>query len=256
MEVSNKELKELLLQYNITNKDIQGTGKHGRILKSDRMKIFNQLNESASTPNLMTTKNFDVTYLSFLDYLDIVKICQSSKNLNPICKDNVIFRNIIYNKNSYIHITPNFNIAETLKEFYSLFYKIYQDYYSFKLPQWIIEEKFKDDYKRTLIYDFMAKYSFKISDNLRNNKQLNTIKSIELDKTNIVIPFTSEVLYKVTIDKVQSDRINGTIKLSRNIRNYLIPSLLNYKSIMDKENKRTSIFDINDILTDLLLIIY
>lgn len=41
---SNLQLKELLLQYNITNADIEGTGKNGTVLKSDRIKVIMGLN--------------------------------------------------------------------------------------------------------------------------------------------------------------------------------------------------------------------
>jgi hypothetical protein len=40
MEPSNQELKEILLQYNITDKDIKGHGKNGTVLKSDRLKVY------------------------------------------------------------------------------------------------------------------------------------------------------------------------------------------------------------------------
>ena len=43
--ISDKALKELLLQHNITDRDIQGSGKNGRVLKSDRLKIYNQLSK-------------------------------------------------------------------------------------------------------------------------------------------------------------------------------------------------------------------
>lgn len=40
---TNAQLKELLLQYNITNEDIEGTGVDGRITKMDRIRTIAQL---------------------------------------------------------------------------------------------------------------------------------------------------------------------------------------------------------------------
>ena len=42
-QISNKALKELLLQYNISNQDIKGSGKKGKVLKSDRMREYLKL---------------------------------------------------------------------------------------------------------------------------------------------------------------------------------------------------------------------
>ena len=49
--IADSELKELLLQHDITDEDIKGTGKNGRVLKSDRMKVYTKL-QSQKTGDL------------------------------------------------------------------------------------------------------------------------------------------------------------------------------------------------------------
>ena len=44
--ITDAELKDLLLQFNITDNDIKGHGKNGRVLKSDRMKVYQELQNS------------------------------------------------------------------------------------------------------------------------------------------------------------------------------------------------------------------
>ena len=61
--ISNHALKELLLQYNITNDDIKGTGRHGRVLKQDRYKIYQSLQDLPILPSEVVsiiTKDLDL----------------------------------------------------------------------------------------------------------------------------------------------------------------------------------------------------
>lgn len=47
--LSNKELKNLLAQHNIKDKDIKGSGKNNIVLKSDRVKMAKKLQSKLIT---------------------------------------------------------------------------------------------------------------------------------------------------------------------------------------------------------------
>ena len=53
MELSNKEVKKILSQNHITDKDIKGHGKNGRVLKSDRMKTYLRLQKKLKSRKLI-----------------------------------------------------------------------------------------------------------------------------------------------------------------------------------------------------------
>ena len=47
LNISNKQLKELLTQYNISDNDIKGHGKNGNVLKSDRLNMYLKLQKQS-----------------------------------------------------------------------------------------------------------------------------------------------------------------------------------------------------------------
>ncbi len=86
----NKDLKELLLQYDITDQDIKGSGKNGAVLKSDREKIFLKLMETDTIESVPKSDHGiidDLLYQILLqsDVKDISKLCMINTTSMKIC---------------------------------------------------------------------------------------------------------------------------------------------------------------------------
>lgn len=111
MEDFNKwtipELKTLLLQYNITPKDIKGTGKQGNVIKSDFIKKVKKTLKHESTNNKYETINEDICYNILLqsNIENISNLCYINKTCYKSCNDNFWINKI----------KQDFNISVTIK---------------------------------------------------------------------------------------------------------------------------------------------
>ena len=98
MENFNKwqvlDLKNLLLQYDITTKDIKGTGKNGNVVKSDLIKTIKKvikndisiINENHVNPlplDIMTE------IIKISDVKTVINLCNSSTTLQKYCDENL-----------------------------------------------------------------------------------------------------------------------------------------------------------------------
>ena len=150
--ISNADLKELLLQYNISNQDIKGSGKLGRILKSDRLKIYKELQNRLIKPLTMTDILLP-TYLVQLDYTDLRNLCRTSKDYN-LCDNDVIFK---------------MNVAQLLKTLDNQIEKLMNVHY-FELPSWVNVELFMIGMKKKIYYNLAENINMTFDENLIKGK--------------------------------------------------------------------------------------
>lgn len=114
MEDFNKwtipELKTLLLQYNITSKDIKGTGKHGNVLKADFIKKVNKTikNIEPTVIDNFETINEDTCYNILLqsNVENISNLCYINKTCYKSCNDNFWINKIKHDFNISVTIKP------------------------------------------------------------------------------------------------------------------------------------------------------
>ena len=213
-------------------------------------------------PILINIHN-DITYLSFLDYVDIKSLCNSSKQLAYICKDNKILRSILYNKNENVEITPNLDISSALKDIYDSIQKIIDvNYPEESLPCWINKKLFNDDMLRKLMYNFLEIIVDEITDIYAENKQpLREITKIELYK-----PLVASVLYSNDIDfddfsGIKSD-IPQTIIIPKSFYQYITHTVNKLAKYVEAEDIDHNIYDYYDLdyrvllkaLSDLLFV--
>lgn len=134
-KIDNNDLKELLVQHNITDKDIKGSGKNGSVLKSDRMRVYEQLENVKYTKNVNTSlteakcpsvsvgpsltgiKDVDLLLLKTLpsDKLHKMNINKYNKSLiDEICNDKLKALKITNYQNAY-HVALEKGKKEIIK---------------------------------------------------------------------------------------------------------------------------------------------
>ena len=207
--------------------------------------------------DLLAINNFDISYLSKLNYLDILNLCQTSKQYFTICKDNTILRSLIYRRNPKISIPPNYNIAKTLKDFYIQFDKLFTDNFNMKnLPDYIIPDKFKYIHINNLLNYLIDDLSNYLDGSVDvRNREIEFPTSIKINKYSAGIPFSSKYIQYIYDDEIPKDwrDIPNEIILSKLIINYIKPSIENL-IVFDVEIYRIDYYKISKILYDLFLI--
>lgn len=206
--------------------------------------------------DLFSLNNFDTNYLSKLNYLEIRDLCQTNKQYFTICDNNTILRQLIYKRNSKILITPDYNIAGTLKEFYTKIDKLFTDNFNMKnLPDYIIPDKFKYIHIRNLIEYFVVDLCNYLDGSVdcRNGK-IEFPKSIKLNRFLVGIPFSSDYTEYTRDDVIPKDwkSIPNKIILSELIIDYIRPSIENL-IIFDFDMYRIDYHEIYAIISDLFL---
>ncbi len=164
MEVSVNELKkfnnadliELLLQYDITDKDINGSGKNSNVLKKDRIDAFvnymSKIEAKNKNVNLHINNDNMIDILSLLNDIDLYNTCLTNKSMYNLCMKN---KNLL-DRCNYIH-----NFISNPIEQKKLFNKAFRIYDLIFFPQ---QNKDYDDEK--IIYrniDFELKLDNKNS---------------------------------------------------------------------------------------------
>lgn len=95
------ELKEYLLQYDITPKDIKGTGKNGNIVKNDLLKAIKKLNKNitknpqnftipeelsnATSFQFTGNNDVDIHILRNLSSYELANLCTTNKYIQKLC---------------------------------------------------------------------------------------------------------------------------------------------------------------------------
>lgn len=113
------ELKELLLQYNITPKDIKGTGKNGNVVKKDLVRTAKKITKISPIKNKFPPELSDVlpTIIGNLDYLkqrEINKYYNQKHGIKDILYDFIIKT---YPYNDIDDITDIFPTYDLFKEY-------------------------------------------------------------------------------------------------------------------------------------------
>jgi len=180
---------------------------------------------------ILTNIHNDITYLSFLDYVDIKSLCNSSKQLSYIIKDNEILRSILYNKNKNIEITPNFDISSALKDIYGSIQKIIDANYPRKsLPRWTNKQLFNDDMLRKLMDDFIERVTHEISGIYSPfHTSYQEIIEVELYSSTVAAVLFSDIKY----DGYEDDNIPHTVIIPKSFWDYVIPSINNVEKLFE-----------------------
>ncbi len=129
-----------------------------------------------------------VEYYKDLDFVDLKNLCRTSKELNNICHNNFMLKQII---DLYVKFPKNYDIAEAFNQLYTnisqLISKNYPD-----IPKYIIKDLFMDDMIRKvykLIYfhllDFVYEHVYDLDLTHLKNK-------IKLNKLVLAMPFVAD----------------------------------------------------------------
>ncbi len=112
------DLKQLLLQFNITDVDIEGSGKNGNVVRKDYVqtisKIMLSLSPTKMDSNPQTNINEDIWYniMLHLNYTDLKKSCLTDKTAMKVCNNISFWKNKFENE----HLEIIGKIPTTLKE--------------------------------------------------------------------------------------------------------------------------------------------
>lgn len=118
------DLKTLLLQYNITNIDIKGSGKNGNVIKKDYIKMAKKLPKNDVDKNTIIDnetnldENIWFNIMLNLNDEDLINSCFTNKTSEKVCHNNFFWEN----KFKYDHLTL-FNIPQNLNEWLKEFKK-------------------------------------------------------------------------------------------------------------------------------------
>lgn len=207
--------------------------------------------------DLFVTNNFDISYLSKLNYLRLRNLSSVNKQYLPICDDNTILRSLICNRNSKILIPPNFNIAEILMNFYNQIVKLFSDNFNMKgLPDYIIPNKFRYTHIINLVRHFIDQLSVDLDGNVNcKNGKSEFSEFIKLNRFLLGVPFSSNYAQSTYDDAIPRDwdDMPNEVILSKTIIEYIRPSIENL-IIFDVEFYRIDYHEILKILSDLFLI--
>lgn len=196
---------------------------------------------------LMNITKINISYLSHLDYVDLLNLCKINKSYAFICEDDRMLRDIIYTKDPNVIITPYFKISKALKDLYSQFFKLINDNYN-TLPEWVNKTQFIDYTVRTMGNVFVNELMEAILD---NDSYVNNINNIHLDKMIIALPFVSD---HFSSDLYGSDSIFDNIPnkiiITDNIKKYIEPLTIKYNNLESTNNY----WKLHKILNNLFLI--
>lgn len=207
--------------------------------------------------NLFALNNFDRNYLSNLNYLEIRNLCQTNKHYFTICEDNTILRQLIYKRNPAVLISPNYNIAKTLKEFYGKIDDLFTDNFDLKsLPDYIIPDKFQRTHSKFLLNVFIDDLSDYLDGSIDyKDGNIEFPNSIKLNRFLVGVPFSSEYVDYAYDDEIPRGwkYIPNEIFLSELIINYIKPSIES-SIIFDVDMYRIDYHKMHAILRDLFLV--
>jgi negative regulator of PHO system len=173
MNPSDKDLKEILLQYNISDEDIKGHGKNGRVLKTDRMKIYKKILKTLLDESNQLSDFYPMyVYPKFNDSLSIIYNYLSPPDLLSLYLSNRTATDTLNTTQVINSLNTRFNKEYNVDSF-SKWYKLYtstvinnqlQYLYDLENIRYINDEKIqniingKDDIKQNMIsilFDWM-----------------------------------------------------------------------------------------------------
>ena len=196
----------------------------------------------------------DISYLSTLDYIDLINLCKIS-GYRDICNNNTLLKKILINKNIDIILAKNLDIIKALNDIYMQFGKIFYSIYDLNnIPNWIDKEKFINHMINTIRSNFVPQLIERIIDTKEENGELQSGMEIYLYKDIIVIPYIvgDANNLRMEIDDLLNNSdiiILNTITLPESFIEYIQPTLINiYNKYDDNTYYNHLIQAINNLL--------
>lgn len=188
------DLKEYLLQYDITTKNIKGSGKNGNVVKKDLIRTVKKINKKETQevitqqiqPNNITMNNDVINYIySNVNDIDtIINICTTNKAARIMCSNKVFWNPIL--------IANDLHLPQ-------IEYKTAQEWIQYIQKEVKIKEKINN------ILNIMDKYIKRFKSNIKNENNIlnifNKHKNILHDYHGNVRPPTDVTLIFYSSDK-------------------------------------------------------
>lgn len=141
--------------------------------------------------------DINMKYLTTMNYYDIVQLCKSNKQLLPVCKNDELFKNIVYSKTGII-VNKKYNIAKILATFDRNIDDMFVKYFPIKnLPPFVIPEIFYEYQKKIFYKEFFVWLLIKLDE--------------DEDDTNKLYIFSSQLSYPMCSDNVDYSSIHEKI---------------------------------------------
>lgn len=190
----------------------------------------------------ITLMNID--YIKTLDYVDILNLRRLNKNFNQKQKFNEILTQILLsntNEHDKLIIPHKYDVVGALDELYNKIENIINLNYT-ELPSWVNRDQFTDYMKRRIINGLLDKLSSKFDFFAQKNdfgrRNLIFFKdtiSIKINKFLVGIPFIGTNDTDLYFNEYDHNRnilygVIHKITLSKNIINYIEPSLMNHQN--------------------------
>ena len=209
-------------------------------VKSSRSKKSTKSKRSRK-PTLKTLGDSAIHYLSELDYMDILHLCQTNKEFSTFCHDDILFKTIIYNKLG-IRVDKKYNVAEMLLELNRMIKTYIHDHYP-TLPRYVNEELFYYDMERDIYDDLVDSISETFLDdfNYKTRKfkksKSDYVKVYNQAATNFVTPLTS-----IYLDHNFDDSDEFYFKINKHLIQYLIDYAIDKEFNEDKDKADVLLF--------------
>lgn len=196
--------------------------------------------------SLLDISEYDVNYLSSLNYIDIQNLCRTSSAYQSLCQNDVLFLYILSQKGLMVPL--NASITKVLKNLYRQFYQLVNINFV-TLSRWVIVDVFKDDTVKMLSSVFAEILSDEIG--VEETGELIIPDEIHLFEAMLAFPLYSEF---IDYDDLPSDTgIESTIILSNDFKEYIRPALS--ATVKPKDKKHGSLnYKAFYVLLDLLFI--
>lgn len=256
--LTNKQIKELLLEYNIDDDNIKGTGKNGNVLKADRIKMYLKLQKSLKHKH---DKAKDIKLPP--EVISLITDQLSIPTTRAINKEYLsdktpLYTNMLKNillKNKYI--VWNEYIYNALNDLYNNIYMLIDENYN-DLPDWVNIKKFKKSMQDKFLNLFIQEFVNNLNINFVSGNPPNTPFEIFLNKHFIAYPLMS---HNVDTDDFYEDddqdylsKIQNKIIITKNIINYIAPTiktLYNKDYHLDEDYVIDTLYDLFFVKRDL-----
>lgn len=173
--------------------------------------------------------HMDISFVDYLDYLDIKQLCKTNKNIQKACNNTVL--KLILTKNLDIVLPQNINVIDALTSIYNEFEKLYYLHYS-KLPIWVDPKKFKNHMIKEIRDIFIVALVKQI--------QEKGLLPIEIYQDSLCFPlYSNKIDMKHTdlslniCDLLDNYGVNNNIVLVDKFEQYIIPTIDNINTLYD-----------------------
>lgn len=120
---------------------------------------------------LLFSVKADISFLHYLDFVDIVNFSHSHKASLFILKDNTLLRSLVYARCDVANITPNLDISKVMLDLYYQFKVMVMNRHEY-IPRWVNAELFRDDMIRKLYLSFIISFGDSQYDDDENEYKL------------------------------------------------------------------------------------